>query len=379
MRRLLLTCALLTSLFTCGCGRPDVPGLPLRSTAPDFSLPGADGRQHSLGDYADRQILALVLTANTCPAAQLYERRIQRLHQEYRDRGVAVIAVNANRPDALHLADLAYSDGGETLDDMTARVNHRGLTYPYLSDGESQSLTKALGAVSLPHVFVFDRARVLQYSGRLDDDLREDRVTSSDARDAIEALLAGRAVPRGRPVQPGCEVRGLSPREPDAALARFQAAPVPLEMAGAEALTRLRQNGTGKLLLINFWATWCAPCASEFPDLEETYRRYHARGLEYVTVSVNDPGEREGVERFLREHHASHDNRLFATSDVYGLQAAFDPNMPAPVPFTLLLAPNGDVLYQHLGEVDFRALRRAILAHLPDDPRYPGLQARWQP
>jgi thiol-disulfide isomerase/thioredoxin len=148
-------------------------------------------------------------------------------------------------------------------------------------------------------------------------------------------------------------------------------------MAAAGDLTRLRQNGTGKLLLINFWATWCAPCAAEFPDLEATYRRFKPRGLEFVTVSVNDPEERPAVLQFLQSHHASHDNRLFATSDVYGLQAAFDPNMPAPVPFTLVLAPNGDVVYQELGELTVTKLRRAILANLPEDPKYPGHQAYW--
>ena len=148
-------------------------------------------------------------------------------------------------------------------------------------------------------------------------------------------------------------------------------------MAAAEDLTKLRQNGTGKLLLINFWATWCAPCASEFPDLEATYRMYKARNLELVTVSVNDPEERAGVLEFLKTHKASHRNLLFATADVYGLQAAFDPKMPAPVPFTILLAPNGDVVYQELGELDFMKLRRAILANLPEDPKFPGQKAYW--
>ena len=152
---------------------------------------------------------------------------------------------------------------------------------------------------------------------------------------------------------------------------------VPLTMAGAEDLKKLRQNGTGKLLLVNFWATWCAPCAREFPDLEATYRMYRSRNLEFVSVSVNDPEERAAVVKFLQEHRATHDNRLFATSDVYGLQAAFDPDMPAPVPYTVLLGPGGDVRYQELGELDTMKLRRAILANLPEDPQFPGHRAYW--
>jgi hypothetical protein len=104
---------------------------------------------------------------------------------------------------------------------------------------------------------------------------------------------------------------------------------------------------------------------------------YKSRNLELVTVSVNDPEERGAVLDFLKAHHASHRNLQFATSDVYALQAAFDPALPSPVPFTLLLAPDGDVRYQELGELDVTKLRRAILANLPDDPKYPGAQAYW--
>jgi hypothetical protein len=94
-------------------------------------------------------------------------------------------------------------------------------------------------------------------------------------------------------------------------------------------------------------------------------------------VSTNDPQERPAVIDFLRAHHASHRNLQFATADVYGLQAAFDPKMPASVPFTLLLAANGDVLYQELGASDIPKLRRAILANLPGDARAAGQRDYW--
>ena len=370
--------AILLALAASACGTAGTAGLAPGSAAPEFSLPGVDGRTHVLRDYAGSRVLAVVFTSNSCPASQLYEARIRQLHDQYREEGVAVVAINPNRPEAMQLADLAYTDVGETLADMKTRAAHRRLEFPYLSDGETQAVTKGFGVVAVPHVFVFDESRILRYQGRIDDNPREDLVKTRDARDAIDALLAGRPVAEDRTAVDGCPVKGLSgPPGPDAQLAAIEKAPVTVEMAGAEELKRLRQNGTGKLLMVNFWATWCAPCASEFPELEKTYQMYKPRGLEFVSVSVNDPEERPAVLAFLQAHHASHPNRLFATADVYGLQAAFDPAMPAPVPFTLLLAPNGDVLYQELGEADIPKLRRAILSHLPGDAKYPGQQAYW--
>jgi peroxiredoxin len=376
IRQLLWTLVVAVSAAACGTAEP--PRLALGSPAPDFSLPGVDGKSHSLRDYADSRLLAVVFTCNTCPASQLYESRIRKLRDDYRSKGVTVVAINPNKPAAMPLVDLGHSDVGESLDDMKLRAAHRRLDYPYLSDGDSQAVSRKFQVVTLPHIFVFDAARTLKYDGRIDDSPREALVKSHDARNAIDALLAGRPVAVNRTPVTGCPVRGLSgPSGPDEQRDAIDKAPVAVEAADADVLKRLRQNGTGKLLLVNFWATWCAPCASEFPDLEATHRMYKARNLEFATVSVNDPEERAAVLAFLKAHHASHRNLQFASSDVYTLQAAFDPKLPAPVPFTLLLAPNGDVLYQELGELDVTKLRRAILANLPDDAESPGLQAYW--
>jgi peroxiredoxin len=360
------------------CAGADKPRLARGAPAPDFSLPGTDGKVHSLRDYADGRVLAVVFTSNACPASQLYEARLRQLSDDYRAKGVTLVAINPNSPAALQPQDLSFSDVGESLQDMKARAARRGLSYPYLSAADAQAVARDFGVLATPHIFVFDQARKLQYEGRIDDNLREDAVSSPDARNAIDAVLAGRSAPVARTRVTGCPVKAVNPSASAApAQAETPQADVPLTMTGAEELKKLRQNGTGKLLLVNFWATWCAPCAAEFPDLEATYRMYHPRGLEFVSVSVNDPEERAAVLQFLREQRASHDNRLFATSDVYGLQAAFDPQMPAAVPFTLLLAPNGDVMYQELGELDVMKLRRAILANLPEDPQFPGHRAYW--
>jgi peroxiredoxin len=375
MPRLARLIALLILTAACGTGAP--ASMAIGSPAPAFSLPGTDGRVHSLADYAGSRVLVIVFTCNHCPASQLYEARLAKLYDDYRNRGVALVAINPDNPKALRLDEMSHTDVGESLDDMKTRAAHRRFEYPYLSDGEA--LAKQFKVVATPQIFVFDADRTLRYQGRIDDNqAREDAVTSRDARNAIEALLDGRSVPVAETRAAGCPPTFLSkPGGPEAEQAAIAAEPVTLEMVGADALKKLRQNGTGKLLLINFWATWCAPCVSEFPDLEATYRMYRSRNVDFVTVSTNDPEEKPGVLEFLKKHHASHRNLQFATSNIYELQNAFDPKMPAPVPFTLLLAPNGDVLYQELGASDIPKLRRAILASLPDDQNSAGEQAYW--
>src|SRR5262245_1715424 len=119
-----------------GCRGSEPPHLAIGAAAPDFSLPGIDGKHHALADYKDSRVLASVFTGNSCPVSQQYEARIRKLHDDYRDKGVSVVAINPNAPAAIQLADLGYSDVGESLDDMKTRAADRRLQYPYLSDGQ---------------------------------------------------------------------------------------------------------------------------------------------------------------------------------------------------------------------------------------------------
>jgi len=357
------------------------PVLAIGSPAPDFALTGVDGETYRLADFAAARVLAVVFQCNHCPVSQLYEARIQRLHEDYKSKGVAVVAISPDHPAALRFEDLSHSDVGDSFEEMRIRAEHRRFGYPYLYDGETQDVSAKFGVVATPQIFIFDADRRLRYQGRIDDGLRENEVRRRYAHDAIDAMLAGRDVRIATTELIGCATRWAA--EDTAAAPELAVAPIPgesvqLAMADHGVLKRLRANGSGKFMLVNFWATWCGPCITEFPDLQRTYRMYRGRQVDLVTVSSNDPSERDDVLAFLQKHHASNRNLLFATPDVYTLQAAFDPNMPSAVPFTVLLAPDGEVVYQETGVLSMWKMRRAILANLPEDPKYPGSREYWK-
>lgn len=353
------------------------PTLALGSAAPDFSLPGIDGKTHALREYAEARVLALVFTCNHCPTAQLYEGRIKKLADDYRGKGVALVAIEPNDPEAVRLDELGYTDVGDGLEDMKIRAAYRKFNFPYLYDGETQSVSRAYGPKATPHVFIFDKERKLRYEGRIDNSQRESLVKTQDARNAIDALLAGQPVPVPHTGVFGCSTKWKSKQAGRLeGLKKIEAEPVKLESATAEDLKKLRSNPTGKVLLVNFWATWCGPCISEFPDLETTYRMFRGRDFDLVTVATNLPDERAGVLKALEKQHATGRNLQFASDDTYAMQAAFEQKWEAGVPFTILLAPGGKVLYQKQGEVDILELRRVILANLPDQD-YIGHRAYW--
>jgi peroxiredoxin len=375
-------CALLLAglaiAFVAAPRAADVPApLAIGAAAPDFTLPGVDGKSYSLASFAKSPALVVIFTAVHCPTAEVYEARMKQLVADYQSKGVAFVVIQPNSAKALRLDEMGYTDLGDSLEDMKVRAEHRQFNFPFLYDGETQDVSRLYGPTATPHVFVFDQGRRLRYQGRIDSNPREAYAKVPDARQAIDAVLSGGTVAVDKTPTVGCSVKWLVKSAlHDAEQLAIEKEPVPLEKIDAAGVKALRQNATGKTLLVNFWATWCAPCTAEFPELQMIYRMYRKRPFELVTVAINYPDEEKGVRRFLEGQHASSRNLLSATMDPYELIKAFDPEWNGGVPYSMVIAPGGKVLLKTNGVIDPIATRRTILASLPDDD-YVGQNAYW--
>ena len=159
--------------------------LPVGAPGPAFEgLLGVDGRRYGFSTFADRDVLVLIFSSNRCPTAKAYAPRMNALQEQFGNRSVQLIAINANDP---HL----YPD--ESYPRMIERATEDGYTFPYVVD-DGQRVARAYDAACTFHVFVLDRERRLRYEGRFDDSRIPERVTSHDLADALEDLIAGRQV-----------------------------------------------------------------------------------------------------------------------------------------------------------------------------------------
>jgi len=157
------------------------------------ALKGTDGKEHSFAELQDAQVVVLVFTCNNCPVAQSYEKRLATLAETYRDKSVAMVAINANKT--------------EDIKEMAAYAKERQFPYWYLHDA-TQEVAKSYGASRTPEVFLLSKDRKVAYMGAIDDDTQlTGQPTQQYLRDAIDAVLADEEPPKTKTRAIGCAIR----------------------------------------------------------------------------------------------------------------------------------------------------------------------------
>lgn len=172
--------------------------LKINDSAPDFNLPGIDGKNHALASFADKKILVVFFTCNHCPYVQGWEGRMIEMQRNYGPKGVQLIGINSNETKN-------YPE--DSFEKMIVRAGEKGFNFVYLRD-EDQTVANAYNAACTPEFYVFDAERKLQYHGRFDDNHQDPHAARShDLRNALDDLLANRPVRTPLTPAMGCSIK----------------------------------------------------------------------------------------------------------------------------------------------------------------------------
>ncbi len=344
----------------------DHPTLPIGSKAPGFSLKGVDGKTYSLASFKNNKILVIIFTCNHCPTAQAYEDRIIQLANDYKPKNVAVVAINPNDPSAIRLDELGYTDLSDTYDEMKIRAAEKKFNFPYLYDGATQITARAYGPVATPHVFIFDKDRILRYQGRIDDVEKPTKTPHSfDTRNAIDELLQGKEVTEKTTKVFGCSIKWAEKSDwIEKGREEWAKEPVSLDTVNLDGVKDLVKNNSAKLRLINIWATWCGPCVVEFPEFITMNRMYRGRDFEFVSICLDDITKKDKALKFLKEKEASNKNYIFDIDDKYAFIDAVDPKWQGALPYTMIVEPGGKIVYAGENIIDPAKIKKLIV----DDP-----------
>jgi thiol-disulfide isomerase/thioredoxin len=337
--------------------------LEIGATAPDFHLTGVDEKTYSLESFKDAEVLVIVFTCNHCPTAQAYEDRLIKMTSDYANKSVAVVAIMPNDPASLRLDELDFSDLGDSFEDMKIRAGGKKFNFPYLYDGETETVSKAFGPVATPHVFIFDKDRKLRYQGRIDDMENPFKTpTSTDARNAIDALLDHHEVPVKTTKVFGCSVKWSEKKElVQKAKEAWAKEPVYLKPVNEDAVKDMMKNTSGKLRLMYVWKIQSAASVNSFPDFVDINRMYRDRDFEFISICIDEAGNKTQLLQFLQKQQASNSNFLFHPDDKNKMTGAVNPLWSGSFPYTMLVEPGGEIVYAKEGTVDPAKLKTIIV------------------
>jgi len=177
----------------------DASPLQRGSTAPDFALPGTDGRTWTYADVAGPNGLVVMFICNHCPYVKAVLDRIVRDVHALRDLGVGAVAISSN--DAA-----TYPE--DSFDNMKRFAQAHGFDFPYLYD-ESQQVARAYGAVCTPDFFGFDAKRALEYYGRLDASGRQAEAPGMkrELYEAMKTMVQSGRAPDEQTPSVGCSIK----------------------------------------------------------------------------------------------------------------------------------------------------------------------------
>jgi len=164
----------------------------------DVKMKNVDGRELSIADVAGPKGTLVIFSCNHCPFVKAWESRIAEIGNTYREKGVGVIAINSNDPNA-------YPEDG--YEQMQQRAKDRGFRFPYVVDATSE-MARAFGASHTPEAFLFNKEGKLVYHGAIDDNSRDaSKVEAPYLKDALNALLAGQPITIKETKAIGCSIK----------------------------------------------------------------------------------------------------------------------------------------------------------------------------
>jgi peroxiredoxin len=342
----------------------EVKTLGINAKAPDFRLPGIDERYYTLESFSDAKVLVIIFSCNHCPTAQAYEDRMIQITNDFKSESVQVVVISPNSVNAVLLEELGYSDMGDSFEEMKIRAKDKGYNFPYLYDGDTQEASIKYGPVATPHAFVFDEERRLQYSGRLDSSEKPGTANADDLRSAIDAVLLDVEILDPVTKTFGCSVKwGWKMSWTNKVNQDWVNMPVTLDEISEEGVKILMNNDSDKLHLVNIWATWCGPCVIEYPEFINIHRMYKDRDFEFISISADKLSSKDKALKFLKGKNSAVKNYIFAGEDIYKLIDSVDPEWDGALPYTVLIEPDGKVVYKKMGTIDPLELKRIIVDH----------------
>jgi len=163
--------------------------------AENFKLKDYNGKEYQLSDFKNSKAIVIIFIATQCPVSNAYNSRMEKIYEEYKNKGVAFIGINSNKQ--------------ESIDEIKEHAKKNNLNFVILKDVNNIIADKFKASVT-PEVYVLNSEFEILYHGRIDDSRKEEEVKSEDLRNALNEILQGKKVSKTETKAFGCTIKRVN-------------------------------------------------------------------------------------------------------------------------------------------------------------------------
>ena len=332
---------------------------------PDFELTSTSGKIYSRDDFDDKKLLAIVFLSNHCRVSQIFQNHIMQIKKLFAQESVSIIAVSPNYEDAILPDELAYSDLGDSFEEMKKRAYRKKYNFPYLYDGKDQAITKEIGVKITPTVFIYNQKRNLVYEGKIGNHETPNRLETSDLHHNLKENLVTASTKTKRTKVFGTSIKFKDDLPiAEKVHARNARETVKLTQANEKKLSFYLTHKTYKPKLFYVWQSEDKECRDNLVKLSSVYKIFRKRGLRVFTVCISNMDNFEKALDHLKQSQMSSMNFIVSGHEIGPLTKVAPKGLQQITPFFRLIGSDGKMLTGGRGEISSDRLRIEILEAL---------------
>lgn len=334
-----------------------------------FKIKGVDGKIYEKKDIFGDMGTALIFFSNHCKVSQQFQQYIISRNKIWLKQGIKLSVISPNYEKAILPDELAFTDAGDSFEEMKTRAVAENYNFPYLYDGENQIITKSLSVKITPSAFLFNKFGKLTYCGRLGNHEKPQDYKNSEFSKAIRnLLLENYSYTRTK-------VYGTSVKfKKDLNLVekvrkRYAQETVNLNYGDSRKLNFFLKQDTSYPRFFYIWTIYDNQMQTRenLISISTNYKIFRKRGLKVYTICICEEKEKEKALEILKRAQLSTLNYFTSANEISEFSKLRDSEGFKTTPFCRVLNGNGKFDYGTNGLIDQKSLKNSFLRVLSKD------------
>lgn len=330
----------------------------------EFSLMGVDYKTYTNKDLNGLNGTLLVFLSNHCKFSQTFQQFLVHSNRKWNNQGIKLIAISPNHEKAVLPDEMAFSEVGDSFEEMVLRAQTQNYNFAYIYDGKNQIITKSIETKITPSAYLFDRQGELVYSGRIGDHEMPNDYEKSELHQNIVKLINKEKVEYNRTKIHGTAIKFKKDiRFAENLAKRYAEETIRLNYADERKLNFFIEQETNYPRFFYVWSLENNPDVTRenLIKISTVYKIFRKRGIKVFTVCICKPEDQSKVLEILKQTQLSSFNFYTGGTEVSKLVTLRSQEGKRITPFGRIIQGDNSLAYGKNDLLDIKVLKREFL------------------